>query len=140
MIDIEDGQEIAHYTGNPRLRALGAQVDYTAAQMSELLNCALDIHYFIKNYCKTIHVDRGVIPFVPYGYQDRMIDSMVEHNKSVIIAPRQHGKTLSTAAVILWYIIFTKKYTVACLAHKEAQAIEVLDRIKDMYKIGRAHV
>lgn len=100
LVDIDEGQEIPHYTGNPRLRRVGVQVKYTAEQLIEIINCADDIHYFIAKYCKTIHVDHGVIPFVPYEYQVRMIDSMVDYNKSVIVAPRQHGKALSLDTLI----------------------------------------
>jgi hypothetical protein len=44
-----------------------------------------------------------------------------------------HNTTVITV-YILWYILFNKEKTVACLANKEKTAIEILDRIKLAYK------
>lgn len=44
-----------------------------------------------------------------------------------------HNTTV-TAAVILWHILFSPNYSVAVLANKEPQAIEILTRIKDAYE------
>lgn len=42
--------------------------------------------------------------------------------------------TATTAAVMTWLLIFNKEYTIACLAHKQDQAIEIIDRIKTYYE------
>jgi len=45
------------------------------------------------------------------------------------------GKTTTVAAVLLWYAIFNKKYNIYVLAQQRGQAIEILDRIKEMYEL-----
>lgn len=47
---------------------------------------------------------------------------------------RQQGKTITSAACILWYTLFQENKTVAILANKGAAAREVLDRYQIMYE------
>lgn len=42
--------------------------------------------------------------------------------------------TTTTAAVILWHVLFNKEYTVALLANKMEQAQEIMERIQMMYE------
>jgi hypothetical protein len=47
---------------------------------------------------------------------------------------RQQGKTITSAACILWYTLFQADKTVAILANKAAAAREVLNRFQGMYE------
>jgi hypothetical protein len=63
-----------------------------------------------------------------------MINTFTNNRFSICKLPRQVGKTTVTAATILWYILFHENYSVALLAHKKAQAIEILSRIQLAYE------
>jgi hypothetical protein len=47
---------------------------------------------------------------------------------------RQQGKTITSAACILWYTLFSDNKTVAILANKAAAAREVMSRYQGMYE------
>ena len=61
--------------------------------------------------------------------------SMICNNRfSVIKTCRQAGKTTTSAAVILWHILFKDNYTIAILANKLATAREILSRVQRAYE------
>lgn len=84
------------YDGNPKLRSANTPIEWTQEKIEEWFKCKNDPLYFISTYCKLIHPDRGLIPFIPYPYQEKVID-IVENNRFVIIKmPRQCGKCLTS--------------------------------------------
>lgn len=90
--------------------------------------------YFIRNYVKIIHVDRGLINFEPFEYQTRAIDSIHTNRNTILCWARQSGKSVTFCGYVLWYIIFGgKAKTVAILANKQDTAIELLHRIQLAY-------
>lgn len=122
------------YKSNPKLRAYNVNIEYTEQQVIELYKCIEDPIYFIENYCKIVHVDKGIVPFMPYEYQKRLILDIHNNRFNILKAPRQCGKTTSVAALICWYLLFRANQTIAVLANKDKQAKEVLDRVKFMYE------
>lgn len=63
-----------------------------------------------------------------------MIRTMVKERFTICKMPRQVGKTTTTAAIILWHVLFKEEYTVALLANKMDQAQEIMERIQTMYE------
>ena len=61
------------YLGNPRLKKANVQLDYTKEQVEELVKCRNDIHYFCNTYMKIVNVDRGMMNFETYDFQDNII-------------------------------------------------------------------
>lgn len=122
--------KIRKYLGKANLKGSGVEIEYTPEQRAEYVKCSLDCRYFIENYMKIIHVDHGIIPFIPRDYQIEMIDTIVEHRFTICKIPRQQGKSTIVAAIILWLCLFNKHYKVALLAHKASQAREILSRIQ----------
>ena len=79
---------------------------YEQWQLDEIVKCSLDPIYFILTYCKIIHKDRGLIPFTLYDYQIEYIN-MIHHNRfSIVMFPRQTGKTTTMCGYISWYVLF----------------------------------
>ena len=60
--------------------------------------------------------------------------SILNNRKVVLMEGRQQGKTITSAACILWYTLFQESKTVAILANKGSAAREVLDRYQIMYE------
>lgn len=105
---------------------------YEQWQLDEIVKCSLDPIYFILTYCKIIHKDRGLIPFTLYDYQIEYIN-MIHHNRfSIVMFPRQTGKTTTMCGYISWYVLFQSNKTVCVMANKEDTAKEVLMRLKDI--------
>ena len=65
------------YNGNPNLPSHHDKHQFTPEEIQEYVKCANDPEYFIKNYVKIIHVDKGLVPFEPYSYQKRIIDTAI---------------------------------------------------------------
>lgn len=121
---------IDHYSGQPKLRNYAAIVEYSEEEVVEIAACMQDPLYFIETYCYLVHPDEGLMKFIPYDYQKKIVETVTYNRYTICKLPRQAGKTAILAAILAWHAIFQPHQTIACLAHKEAQAIEVLDRVK----------
>ena len=122
------------YLGNPNLKAVGVNIDFTEEQIKEYVKCAKDPVYFIKKYIKVVSLDEGLVPFDLYDYQKDIVDKV--HNNRFIIAklPRQSGKSTTIISYILHYVLFNQSMNVAVLANKQSTAREILSRLKLAYE------
>lgn len=117
------------YLGNPLIKRDGIVQQWDKDQLTEYMKCSQDPVYFAKEYVKVIHVDRGLVPFDLYPYQEDMFKHFRENRFSIVLACRQSGKSISSIAYLLWYILFHSEKTVAILANKGATAREMLSRM-----------
>lgn len=85
-------QQLRGYQGNENLLMAGQKYQYTKHEVDEFVKCAQDIHYFIENYMKIVHVDHGLIPFKTWPFQKKLIDLMVNERFVISRWPRQSGK------------------------------------------------
>lgn len=121
------------YLGNPLLKKPRVAIDFSQEEIEEIIKCEEDINYFFKTYIKIVHVDKGLINFEPYPYQSEVVN-LYKNNRFVITkAPRQSGKTTSSVAYILHYILHNEDKKVAILANKAKVARQLLARIKLAY-------
>jgi hypothetical protein len=122
------------YLGNPNLKPVGVQQQFTPNQVKEYIKCAAEPAYFVEKYVKIVAVDKGLVPFEMYNFQKDLID-ILHHNRFVIgKLPRQVGKTTTVGAYLLHYVLFNQNMNVAILANKQSTAIEILGRIKMAYE------
>ena len=56
------------YHGNPNLKPIGYQHDFTKEEFEEFVKCEQDPIYFIENYCQIVTLDKGLQPFKPVSY------------------------------------------------------------------------
>jgi superfamily II DNA or RNA helicase len=94
------------YLGNSNLKAAGVNVNFSEKQIAEYVKCSQDPLYFIKNYVKIVSLDKGLVPFEPYDFQEEIVRKV--HNNRFVIAklPRQSGKSTTVVASLLHYILF----------------------------------
>lgn len=131
---IRDLLDSLSYRSNANLRPKGAVIEYTQEMLDEYIKCASDPVYFIKNYIKVIHPDRGLVLMDLYEYQERMIRAYHENKRVIFLTSRQQGKTTVSAAYFVWYIIFNSEKSVAIMANKQATADEIMDRVRLAYE------
>jgi len=122
------------YLGNPRLKKSGIVLQYTKDQFEEYSKCAKDPVYFIENYVKIVHVDRGLIPFKLYSYQKTMVQTFCDNRFSICKLPRQAGKSTTVTAYMLWLILFADQQSIAILANKGRLANDMLGKIQLAYE------
>jgi hypothetical protein len=122
------------YLGNSNLKAAGVNVNFSPEQIEEYIKCAQDPLYFIKNYVKIVSLDKGLVPFEPYDYQEEMIRTIHENRFVIGKLPRQTGKSTTIIAYLLHYVLFNQSMSVAILANKLNTARELLGRLQLAYE------
>ena len=122
------------YHGNPNLKPIGYQHDFTKEEFEEFVKCEQDPIYFIENYCQIVTLDKGLQPFKLYDCQKKKVDFIMNNRKTILMEGRQQGKTVTAAACIVHYSIFNADKNIAIMANKTAAAREVLSRYQTMYE------
>ena len=122
------------YLNNPLLKKAYVPIEWTAEEVQEVIKCSKDVGYFIRNYVKIISLDDGLIDFDMYPFQEDMARTISDNRFTVIKTCRQAGKTTTSAAVILWHVLFNDSYTIAILANKLNTAREILSRVQRAYE------
>ena len=117
------------YQGNPNVKADGVQEQWDDHKVREYAKCMQDPAYFAKTYVKIISLDKGLVPFELYPYQEQMFHHFNDNRFSVVLACRQSGKSISSVVYLLWYALFNPEKTIAILANKGATAREMLARV-----------
>lgn len=122
------------YLGNPKLKREAVSIAFTQEQIDEYVKCRDDISYFVRNYMKITHVDDGLVPFEMWPFQDELLHHLVDNRFSIVNTARQVGKTTTTVAFLLHYILFNDYKSVGILANKGATAREILSRLQLAYE------
>lgn len=122
------------YHGNINLKPIGYKHTFTQEQLEELIKCQDDPIYFIENYCQIVTLDHGLQLFKLYDCQKRKVKHILGNRKAILMEGRQQGKTITSAACILWYTLFQDSKTVAIMANKTTAAREVMSRYQGMYE------
>jgi hypothetical protein len=117
------------YLGNPNVKRDGVSHNFTQHELQEYKKCMDDPSYFARTYLKVIHLDKGLVPFELYPYQEKMFKHFNENRFSIVLACRQSGKSISSVGYLLWYALFKPEQTIAVLANKGSTAREMLSRV-----------
>lgn len=133
LIPIIQHDDVEEFNSNPRLKKCGQKFNMTKEQLAEMALCAKNPDYFVENYAKIVSIDEGVIPFKLYDYEKKMIKKFHRWNRVIMRCARQSGKTTTSAAYILWFILFNSTKTAAILANKQDTATEILSKVQEMY-------
>lgn len=118
-----------HYMGNPNVKGDGVTQPWTEHDVREYAKCMQDPAYFARTYVKIISLDKGLVNFNLYDYQEQMFKHFENERFSIVLACRQSGKSISSVVYLLWYAIFHPEKTIAVLANKGATAREMLSRV-----------
>lgn len=117
------------YLGNNNVKRDGIEQNFTKEEVTEYAKCMKNPSYFARKYIKVISLDKGLVPFDLYPYQEKMFSHFRDNRFSIVLACRQSGKSISSVAYLLWYACFHPEKTIAILANKGATAREMLARI-----------
>lgn len=88
------------YLSNTKLKRDGVKLNYTKEQIEEIIKCREDVLYFANNYIKIISLDKGLVLFDTYDFQDEMLEAMDNNRFSIFLLARQMGKCLSYSTCI----------------------------------------
>jgi hypothetical protein len=118
------------YNNNPNLPKEDYKHAFSQQELDEFIKCADDPVYFATKYMKIINVDHGLMPFRMWDFQKDMLNTFHENRFSICKLPRQVGKTTTSVAFLLHYILFNENVNVAILANKAATAREIMGRLQ----------
>ena len=122
------------YLGNPNLKKANTQIEFTEDNIREFLKCKDDPVYFANNYMKIVSLDEGLVQFKPYDFQEKLIKNFHLNRFNICKMPRQTGKSTTSVAYLLHYVVFNDSVNVGILANKAATARDLLGRLQTAYE------
>jgi hypothetical protein len=135
------------YKNNIQLKDGDILFKHSRWEIEEFQKCAIDIVYFVEHYCKFL-TDKGralvdlrkfqkeiLHDLGEIGEYDEEIEEWLPKYKDyILMASRQTGKTTTIAAFFAWYMCFHTDRNLAILANKEKTAIEIVDKVIQVFK------
>lgn len=118
------------YQGNPNLPREDYIHSFSQFERDEFVKCARDPVYFATTYMKIVTLDHGLAPFKMWDFQKDMLTTFHKNRFSICKLPRQVGKTTTSVALLLHYILFNESVSIAILANKSSTAREILGRLQ----------
>lgn len=120
------------YDNNPRLLKRDLVFKHTKEELEEWQRCCDDIIYFANTYCKLM-TPEGIKKITLRDYQEDYLRHLVEHDMSVMLSPRQAGKTTTSSIFILHFVLFNIEKNVLILGNKFRTSKDILDKFKEIY-------
>lgn len=118
----------------------------TQEEVEEFHKCSRDVVYFVTKYCRFL-TDKGRTTVDLRDFQEEILSELSEeewkeridqygpkHRNYILMASRQTGKTTTISAFFAWYLCFHTDRNLAILANKEATAIEIVSKVKDIFR------
>ena len=124
----------SNYLGNPNLKKGHTKTRFTKKQIEEVIKCLDDPKYFISTYLKIVTIDKGLVPFEMYNFQETMVETFHDNRFTICKLPRQSGKSTIIVSYLLHYVLFNDNVNVAILANKSSTARDLLGRLQLAYE------
>lgn len=123
------------FQGADNIRGHKEKIEMTEEQLEEYVKCKTDIFHFAKYFY--ILTPKGSRPIPLREYQIREVKTLCAKvegkNNRIIMQGRQSGKTTIATLYLTWKALFEEDKTIAILANKLNQALEIMARIRDAY-------
>ena len=116
------------HDGDPELKRSNLLYEYTQDEILEIEKCAKDVVYFSK-YCRVM-TDDGLFYVKLRDYQSSVLREYQANRFNIFLAPRQVGKSITSAIILVWYLLFNHDKNAMILANVGSTAEELMDKIK----------
>ncbi len=73
------------YLGNNNVKRDGVIQGWSEETIQEYIKCMQDPAYFARTYCKIISLDKGLVNFKLYPYQDKMFNHFNNNRFSIVL-------------------------------------------------------
>lgn len=120
------------HDGDPELKRANLLWEYSPDEILEMQKCAKDVVYFAK-YCRVM-TDDGLMYVKLRDYQESVLREYQSNRFNVFLAPRQVGKSITSAIILVWYLLFNHDKNAMILANVGSTAEELMDKIKAIVK------
>ena len=122
------------YENTIGLRKAGLTFRMSATEIDEYVKCKMDIQYFAEKYCWVKGEKGEPVQLRLRDYQKEILDNFFNNRFNILMASRQTGKTISSAITMLHFVLFNNNKNVLVTANKLDTAVEVLDKIGEIYQ------
>jgi len=122
------------YRGVTNIPSEGAQYEFTADMVEEIVRCKSDIFYFAENYFEIASIDKGKHKIGLYEAQKRIIRRMIDSKYLILTASRQCGKSTLMTIYALWMACFQPDQSIVIVANKEDIARKIFKRVRMAYE------
>lgn len=126
------GVDNPFHDGDPSLKRANVLWEYTREEILEIERCSKDAVYFAK-YCQVM-TDDGLQYIRLRDYQQSVLREYQVNRFNVFLAPRQVGKSITSAVILVWYLLFNHDKNAMILANVGSTAEELMDKIKAIVK------
>lgn len=99
-------------------------------QQKELMKCINSFPYFCHKYLKIAHPKMGLLPFILYNYQRRVVKEYELRRFNILSKFRQGGLTTVTVLWCLWRCMFKLDETIMVLSKSDREAIAAGEIVK----------
>lgn len=120
------------HDGDPELKRANILWEYTQEEILEIEKCAKDVTYFAK-YCQVM-MDHGLDYINLRDYQSSVLKEYQSHRFNVFLAPRQVGKSITSAIILVWYLVFNHEKNAMILANVGSTAEELMSKLKEIVR------
>lgn len=96
-----------------------------ARRQREIIKCCHSFFYFCHKYVKILHPMKGLIPFICYKYQHKVIHDYDNHRFNIISKFRQGGLTTVTLLWGLWRCLFQLDQQIMLLSKADKEATDI---------------
>ena len=127
-------KDVPRYMANSKLKAKNTKMQMTEAQAVEFARCAEDPIYFVRRWTKIVSLDGGLVRFDLWKFQEELLRTIHDNRFTIAKLPRQVGKSTTTVAYLLWYILFHSQKSVGILANKGENAQRIMKRLQIAYE------
>ncbi len=103
-------------------------------ELQEYIKCKADVHHFAENYCWVKGEKGEPVRLVLRDYQKDILDKFHNNRFNILMASRQIGKTICSSIMLLHFVLFNNNKNALVTANKLDTAIEVLDKIREIYQ------
>ena len=100
----------------------------------EVVKCGKDPVYFVNNYARISHPQKGLIPFKTYDFQSELLNDFNNYRFNIILKARQLGISTITAGYIVWLMLFHRDKNVLVIATKFGTASNLVKKVKHILK------
>ena len=117
-----------------KVKPAGHQQEFEHWQVAEVLRCASDAVYFIREYVMIQNPVKGAMKFDLFDYQENLINVYQNNRLSISLLSRQCGKTQTAAAFLLWWAIFKKDQRILIASKDQEGATDIMSRLWYSYE------
>ena len=122
------------YLGNPNLKKANTPIQFSQENILEFVKCKEDPVYFARKYIQIVSLDKGLVPFRMYDFQEKLVRNFHESRFNICKMPRQTGKSTTVVSYLLHYAVFNDNVNIAILANKASTARDLLGRLQLAYE------